>query len=79
MESANEAARRAVNAIIDRSGVGAPRCRVWTLDEPAVFEPLKRQDRIAFRMGVPHPGLVGSSIRRGMNDLVDLASHRRTR
>ena len=34
MEGANEAARRAVNAILDATGSRAPRCSVWPLREP---------------------------------------------
>ena len=34
MEGANEAARRAVNAILDAEGYGGPRCRIWPLQEP---------------------------------------------
>ena len=37
MEGANEAARRAVNAILDRTGSAAARCAVYTLPEPAVL------------------------------------------
>ena len=37
MEGANEAARRAVNAILDRTGSGATRCAIYTLPEPAVL------------------------------------------
>lgn len=64
MESANEAGRRAVNEIIDRAGLSAPTCAVWGLDEPALFEPLKRQDAIRYRLGLPHPGEVEDSLRR---------------
>jgi len=63
MESANEAARRATNAIIDRSGARADPCRLWSLEEPAVFDPLKRQDRVRYRLGLPHPGEVEKSAR----------------
>jgi 15-cis-phytoene desaturase len=34
MEGANEAARRAVNNIIETSGVNAPLCEIWDLHEP---------------------------------------------
>lgn len=55
MEGANEAARRAVNAILEHSGSRAPECEIWELKEPAVFEPLKAQDAIRYRLGLPHP------------------------
>lgn len=53
MEGANEAARRAVNAILE--GVGSPekKCEVWPLQEPAVFKPLKWLDSVRFRLGLP--------------------------
>nr|WP_233340500.1 FAD-dependent oxidoreductase [Haloprofundus sp. MHR1] len=56
MESANEAARRATNAILERSGVRAPMCEIWELEEPRLFKPLKAQDAIRYRLGLPHPG-----------------------
>jgi len=63
MESANEAARRATNAIIERSGARADPCRLWPLAEPSVFDPLKRQDELRYRLGLPHPGEVEKSVR----------------
>jgi uncharacterized protein with NAD-binding domain and iron-sulfur cluster len=54
MEAANEAARRAVNGILDRSGSGAPRASVWPLQEPEYFQPLIEYDRLRFRLGLPH-------------------------
>ena len=39
MEGANEAARRAVNGILDATGSTAPRCEIWPLREPAAFAP----------------------------------------
>ncbi|SEW07056.1 hydroxysqualene dehydroxylase [Halobacterium jilantaiense] len=59
MEAANEAGRRAANAVLDAEGHHAPRVEVWGLDEPRAFEPLKRQDRVRFKLGLPHPGEVG--------------------
>jgi uncharacterized protein with NAD-binding domain and iron-sulfur cluster len=53
MEGANEAARRAVNAIIERSGSSARRCEVWPLREPALFAPARALDRLLFRLGRP--------------------------
>lgn len=63
MESANEAGRRAANAILDRQRIGGDRAELWELEEPAVFEPLKRQDRIRYRLGLPHPAEVTQSMR----------------
>ena len=41
MEGANEAARRAVNGILDATRVDARRCDVWKLAEPAIFGPAR--------------------------------------
>jgi uncharacterized protein with NAD-binding domain and iron-sulfur cluster len=57
MEAANEAARRATNAILERSGSRAPRAGVWPLDEPEFFAPMREYDRLRFRLGLPHAGL----------------------
>jgi len=46
MEGANEAARRAVNAILEATGSRAQRCRVWRLREPAVLAPARWLDRL---------------------------------
>lgn len=59
MEGANEAARRASNAILDHSGVDADPCPLYAFEEPAVFAPLKRQDDLRYRLGRSHPGDVG--------------------
>ena len=44
MEGANEAARRAVNAILERSAHPASRCDVWPLHEPAIFQRARELD-----------------------------------
>jgi uncharacterized protein with NAD-binding domain and iron-sulfur cluster len=69
MESANEAARRAVNAVVERSGVRADPCAVWELREPAVFAPLKKGDELRYRLGLPHPAAVGDSLRETVRNL----------
>lgn len=56
MEAANEAARRATNAVLEREGVEAEPCELWEFREPAVFRPLRRADRSRYRLGIPHPG-----------------------
>ncbi|QCC58715.1 FAD-dependent oxidoreductase [Natrinema thermotolerans] len=63
MESANEAGRRAANAVLDRRGARCSRARIWDLKEPGVFEPFKRQDRVRYRLGLPHPAAVTQSLR----------------
>ncbi len=54
MEAANEAARRAVNGLLDRAGSNAPRAQLWPLYEPDAFQPLVDYDRLRFKMGLPH-------------------------
>jgi uncharacterized protein with NAD-binding domain and iron-sulfur cluster len=54
MEGANEAARRAVNCIIDASGTKKPLCRVWGLKEPLFFQPLKWRDKKRYEKGLPY-------------------------
>ncbi len=51
MEGANEAARRAVNGILDATGSGAPRCPLWKLREPGVLAPFRALDRVRWRLG----------------------------
>ncbi len=51
MEGANEAARRAVNGILDATGSSAARCPVWKLREPGVLAPFRTLDRLRWRLG----------------------------
>jgi uncharacterized protein with NAD-binding domain and iron-sulfur cluster len=57
MEAANEAARRAVNGILELSPGEHPVCEVWEFEEPAVFTPMKAYDRLRFELGLPHSSL----------------------
>jgi uncharacterized protein with NAD-binding domain and iron-sulfur cluster len=54
MEGANEAARRAVNGILDASGSSAPRCPLWKLHEPEELAPVRALDRHRFKRGKPN-------------------------
>ena len=56
MEGANEAARHAVNALLDRDGHAAPRCRIWPLHEPLALAPLREYDAVRFGLGLPWDG-----------------------
>jgi uncharacterized protein with NAD-binding domain and iron-sulfur cluster len=56
MEAANEAARRAVNALLDRAGVAAPRCSVWPLFTPPLLKPFIDADCVLWRLGRPWRG-----------------------
>jgi uncharacterized protein with NAD-binding domain and iron-sulfur cluster len=53
MEGANEAARRAVNGILERAGSAQPRCEVWPLSEPEIFAPARALDRVLFALRRP--------------------------
>jgi hypothetical protein len=56
MEGANEAARRAVNAILDREGMAKP-CPIWPMVEEAgpLVDLAKKLDRERFLAEGPHP------------------------
>jgi uncharacterized protein with NAD-binding domain and iron-sulfur cluster len=53
MEGANEAARRAVNGILQASGSNAPLCQIWNLHEPDILAPFRRHDKERFDKGLP--------------------------
>lgn len=53
MEGANEAARRAVNCIIDSSGSKACKCEVWNLHEPWIFTLFRWRDNRRYAKGLP--------------------------
>ena len=46
----------AVNAILDFTGSDEPPCRLWPLEELAVFAPGRALDRARFALGLPHIG-----------------------
>ena len=54
MEGANEAARRATNAILAVSGINAPLCSLWEFDAPAAMKTAQALDKIRFQMGLPN-------------------------
>ncbi len=54
MEGANEAARRAVNAILAVDDAAFAACPIWPLAEEPIFEPAKRLDDRRFAAGRPH-------------------------
>mgnify|MGYP002630745727 CR=1 FL=1 len=53
MEGANEAARRAVNAILRADGK-LGRCCVWPLQEPLSLRPFKAKDAVRYALGLKH-------------------------
>lgn len=56
MEAANEAARRAVNGILNASGADDDRCEIWNLHDPEVFLPFRAYDRTRYRKGLAWDG-----------------------
>jgi uncharacterized protein with NAD-binding domain and iron-sulfur cluster len=70
MEGANEAARRAVNGILEAAGSSAPRCGVWPLSEPEIFAPARAIDAIRFKLGRPAKQVV--RVREGRVDAAPL-------
>jgi hypothetical protein len=53
MEAANEAARRAVNAIIQESGHRASLCRLWNVTEPRFAFIFRMIDQHRYERGLP--------------------------
>jgi len=53
MEGANEAGRRAVNALLKAANSSAPACRIWPLKGLWVLAPLRALDWILFKLGLP--------------------------
>jgi len=54
MEAANEAARRAVNCIVDHAGVKAKHLEIWNLHEPTWLKPLRHRDQYRYNHGLPY-------------------------
>jgi len=54
MEGANEAARRAANAILAVSGTTADPCGLWEFDIPLAMRHAQVIDELHFRMGLPN-------------------------
>lgn len=53
MEGANEAARRATNAILDAEKSSQPYCKIWNLYDPWFLAPLRWKDKKRFNKGLP--------------------------
>ncbi|GAB3236037.1 hydroxysqualene dehydroxylase [Mycolicibacterium hippocampi] len=51
MEAANEAARAAVNGILEATGSPHSRCTIYDLAEPRILWPFRQLDRVLFRLG----------------------------
>jgi len=74
MEAANEAARRAVNGIVQASRSDEPLCEIWNLHEPCVLEPFRAYDRVRFRQGFPWDGRLVEPVRVALEALSAEAS-----
>jgi uncharacterized protein with NAD-binding domain and iron-sulfur cluster len=56
MEGADEAARRAVQALLDSAGVASSKWpTVWEFSEGPLFDTGKHLDQVFFRLGLKHP------------------------
>jgi 15-cis-phytoene desaturase len=79
MEGANEAARQAVNGILDASGSSAPRCEIWPLHRSPFLAPLRELDRILLAAGHRHvlESLTEGSFQEGIRQLRDLVGSER--
>jgi Polyprenyl synthetase len=53
MEGANEAARRAVNGILDAAKFDGARCDLWPLHEPEILAPWRLHDAGRYAVGLP--------------------------
>ncbi|MET9293222.1 FAD-dependent oxidoreductase [Streptomyces sp. NPDC003077] len=54
METANEAGRRAANAVLEAAGSGARPARLFPAYRPPEFEAAKALDAARYRLGLPH-------------------------
>ncbi|WP_066934583.1 FAD-dependent oxidoreductase [Streptomyces sp. NBRC 110611] len=54
MEAANEAGRRAANAILDAAGATEPKAQLFARYEPEELDAAKRLDTDRYRRGLPH-------------------------
>ena len=53
MEGANEAARRAVNGLLDAVEFQGARCTLWPLHEPEILAPWRLYDETRYKAGLP--------------------------
>ena len=68
MEGANEAARRAVNGLLDAVKFDGSRCELWPLHEPEILAPWRLYDAARYQAGLPWD-----------HSLVQVAAHAHTR
>ncbi len=58
MEAANEAARHAVNALLQASGSSQPPCAIQKLEEPAIFRKFQEIDELEYQTAPGTPPLL---------------------
>lgn len=76
MEGANEAARRAVNGVLDAVQFEGPRCDLWPLYEPEILAPWRLHDAGRYRAGLPWDDRlmqVAAHVIRGASPVLDEA------
>jgi len=76
MEAANEAARRAVNGLLDAVKFDGPHCQLWPLHEPPVLAPWRLYDAGRYEAGLPWDDSlmqVAAHAIRGASPVLDLA------
>ena len=74
MEGANEAARRAVNGLLDAVKFAGARCDVWPLHEPEFLAPWRLHDAARYQAGLPWDDSlmqVAAHAMRGASPLLD--------
>ena len=70
MEGANEAARRAVNGILDLTGSTAARAKLFTFDEPSVFAWNRTVDGWRYAFGPPNTSPSQAATRSGWSSAI---------
>jgi geranylgeranyl pyrophosphate synthase/uncharacterized protein with NAD-binding domain and iron-sulfur cluster len=76
MEGANEAARRAVNGLLDAVGFAGSRCELWPLHEPEILQPWRLYDAARYKAGLPWDNSlmqVAAHAMRGASPLIERA------
>lgn len=77
MEGANEAARRAVNGLLDAAAYEGARCELWALHEPEILAPWRLHDAARYKAGLPWDDSlmqVAAHAIRGASPLLEQAS-----
>ncbi|AEI45887.1 hydroxysqualene dehydroxylase [Paenibacillus mucilaginosus] len=62
MEGANEAARRAVNVILERTESSAPFCKIWDMYDFDLLALQRHHDKKRFEKGLPWDGTIFSPV-----------------